>query len=235
MNLLLLEAHEIDSEGRARLSGRRAVHAREVLRAQAGDRFTVGIRGGAIGSGVVTASTADALELSVTAKDPPPARPGIDVILAIPRPKALKRVIPALASLGIDRIILINAARVEKSYFDAKVLAAEVLRSHIDLGLEQGKDTIPPTIEIQKRFKPFVEDELDTWAGAADRLVLHPGVQNSSPPRSKRVVIAVGPDGGWVPFEVELLQAHGFQVYALGPRPLRVEVAVPAIIGALGR
>jgi RsmE family RNA methyltransferase len=133
--------------------------------------------------------------------------------------------------------MLVNAARVEKSYFDSKVLAGEFLAGLIDLGLEQARDTVPPTIEIRDRLKPFVEDELKTWAAPdALRLIAHPAPRsplNVRPDAGRRAVVAIGPDGGWVPFEVALFEKAGFLPFSLGPRALRVEVAVPAVLGAL--
>ncbi|MDP3502105.1 MAG: 16S rRNA (uracil(1498)-N(3))-methyltransferase [Myxococcales bacterium] len=236
MNLLLLTPGELGADSLVTLRDRRLVHAREVLRVNPGDAVRVGVRGGRLGTGTVLEQTADSLTLRVTLTDEPPARPGIDLILAIPRPKALKRVIPAIASLGVDRVVLINAARVEKSYFDAKVLTTEALDALIDLGLEQAKDTVPPRIEIRERFKPFIEDELDTWAPAdALRFVPHPAAVEvaRAMPTERRLVIAIGPDGGWVPYEVDLLARHGFAPISLGDRVLRGEVAVPAVIAAL--
>ncbi len=235
MNLLLLEPDEVDREGRVTLTDRRFRHAVEVLRAASGDELRVGVRGGQRGLGRVVQREAQALVLQVTLTEPPPVRPRVDVLLAIPRPKALKRVLSTVASLGVDRVMLINAARVEKSYFDSKVLDASFIREQLDLGLEQACDTVAPTIEVRERFKPFIEDELSAWAGDARRLVMHPGPDDAWPslePR-ERLLIAVGPDGGWVPFEIELLRTHGFAAVAIGPRPLRVEVAVPATIAAL--
>jgi RsmE family RNA methyltransferase len=235
MNLLLLQPGEVSEGGRALLTGRRHQHAREVLRVQAGETLKVGIRGGQVGTALVLAEDVDGLSLAVTLGSAPPARPGVDLVLAIPRPKVLKRVIPAVASLGVDRVVLVNAARVEKSYFDSKVLAAEFLDGLVDLGLEQARDTVPPRIEVRERFKPFIEDELDAWAGDATRLLAHPMDADQEPPAlgGGRCVIAIGPDGGWVDFEVALLRARGFVPFSLGPRPLRVEVAVPAVLGAL--
>lgn len=234
MNLLLLQRDEPGPDGLVRLTGRRHQHAREVLRVQAGQTLRVGVRGGRTGTAQVLGDSHDALELKVTLDQPPPTRPGVDVLLAIPRPKALKRVVSALASLGVDRVVLVNAARVEKSYFDSKVLAREFLDGLIDLGLEQARDTVPPTIELRERFKPFVEDELQGWP-AALRLVLHPtGARGLAPvPSTQRVLVAIGPDGGWVPFEIALLERAGFTSVSLGERILRVEVAVPAVLGAL--
>ena len=236
MNLLLLQPGEVDASGVSVLRDRRLVHAREVLRVSEGDTVRVGIRGGLLGTATVVSQSKTEVVLQVTANQPPPPRPGIDLIIAIPRPKALKRVIPAIASLGVDRVVLINAARVEKSYFDAKVLTAETLDALIDLGLEQAKDTIPPRIKVRERFKPFVEDELSTWAPAgALRFVPHPTsvVLAHAMPADRRLVVAIGPDGGWVPFEVDLLARHAFAPISLGPRVLRGEVAIPAVLSAL--
>lgn len=236
MNLLLLRPDELAADGTVTLHDRRLTHAREVLRAAEGDRLRVGVRGGLLGEGLIVEQTPTSLRLSVTLTESPPARPGIDLVLAIPRPKALKRVIPAIASLGVDRVVLINAARVEKSYFDAKVLTGEALDALVDLGLEQAKDTVPPRIEVRERFKPFIEDELEAWAPpGALRLVPHPtAVSPAGPmPADQRLVLAIGPDGGWVPFEVDLLARNGFAPISLGPRVLRGEVAVPTLIGAL--
>lgn len=236
MNLLLLTPGELGPASLVTLRDRRLVHAREVLRVNPGDSLRVGVRGGRLGSGTVLEQTPDSLTLRVTLTDEPPARPGIDLLLAIPRPKALKRVIPAIASLGVDRVVLLNAARVEKSYFDAKVLTEEALDALIVLGLEQAKDTVAPRIELRERFKPFIEDELDGWAPAgALRFVPHPAAAEvaRAMPTDRRLVIAIGPDGGWVPFEVELLARHGFVPISLGDRVLRGEVAVPAVIAAL--
>jgi RsmE family RNA methyltransferase len=235
VNLLLLRPDEIARDGTAFLTGRRHAHAREVLRVQAGETLRVGVRGGRCGRGEVLAEEADGLRLRVTLDDDPPARAGVSLVLAIPRPKALRRIIPAVASLGVDRVVLVNAARVEKSYFDSKLIGPEPIDALIDLGLEQARDTIPPVVEVRERFRPFVEDELDAWAGDAARFVPHPTATMALPrvAPDRRVVLAIGPDGGWVPFEVDLLAKCGFEPVSLGPRILRVEVAVTYVLGRL--
>ncbi len=236
MNLLLLQPGEVDENGIARLAGRRLEHAREVLRVQAGQTLKVGVLGGLMGTAEVISRDEQALVLQVKVSEAPPPRAGVSLVLAVPRPKALKRVIPAVASLGVDRVVLVNAARVEKSYFDSKVLAQEFLDGLIELGLEQACDTIRPSLEIRERLKPFVEDELSTWAPRDSvRLIPHP--HTTTPlrpvPSTHHVVLAIGPDGGWVPFEVELFSKNGFQPVSMGPRVLRGEVAVSAVMGAV--
>ncbi len=236
MNHLVLEPSELALDGTARLRGRRVVHAREVLRARAGASVKVGLLGGMRGRGEVVSVSDDELVLKVKLDEHPPARAGIDLVLGMPRPKQLKRVLAAAASLGLGRIVLLNAAKVEKSYFDSKVLDPGFLAGLLRLGLEQARDTIPPKLLVRELFRPFVEDELDGFCGAARRVLAHHDAGAPLPRRApgEHVVLAVGPEGGWTPFELELLEKQRFVPASLGARPLRVEVAVPALIGALG-
>ncbi len=233
MNLLLLRDEDFLPDGTARLGGRRFLHAREVLRAAGGDVLRVGLLGGRVGQGEVLQLSERELLLRVTLTEDPPPRPGIDLLLALPRPKALRKVLPAAASMGVDRIVLVNAARVEKSYFESKVFAQ--VEELLLQGLEQARDTRLPELLVRDRFRPFLEDELDALFPQGARLVAHPLAAGPAPRREGRALLAVGPEGGWVPFEIELLQQRGFAPFALGPRPLRVEVAVPYALGALSR
>lgn len=238
MNLILLEPADLDSDGSARLTGRRARHVREVHRAQVGDELTVGQAGGLMGKGKVVCWERDEVVLEVRLDTPPPAPSGIELLLAMPRPKILKKVLQAASSLGVKRVVLVNSYRVEKSYFDSPVLSPEDVHEHLVLGLEQARDTALPEVRIEKRFKPFVEDVSDSlWAGAK-RLVAHPVPEAPLTPGAAgterdKVVVAIGPEGGWIPFEVELLERHGFSRFSLGARILRVDVAVPYIVAQL--
>ena len=237
MNLLLLRDEDFAPDGTALLAGRRLQHAREVLRATQGDVIRVGRLGGKIGTGEILYLDELQLRLRVELGEDPPPRARVDLLLAMPRPKALKRLLPALASMGVDRIALLNAARVEKSYFGSNALSPDFVEKLFTLGLEQARDTIPPRLLIRDRFRPFVEDELETFvAGASHRWLAHPPAPHDAsrlPPPTPQgcVVLAVGPEGGWVPFEVELLEARGFRSFTLGPRILRVETAVPLLLG----
>ena len=238
MNLLLLEPRELQPDGTAHLSGRRLAHAREVLKAQAGDELRVGILGGELGTARVVHLDDRVLVLAVTAAEPPPPRAGVDLLLALPRPKQLKRVLPALASLGVDRLVLVNAARVEKSYFQSHVLTEASVRDHLLQGLEQARDTRLPELLLRERFRPFVEDEVPALFSGHQKLLPHPPEPSPlaallRPSAEQRAVLAVGPEGGWVPFEVDLLRAAGFQPFSLGPRVLRTEVAIPVLLGQL--
>ncbi|HWW62689.1 MAG TPA: RsmE family RNA methyltransferase, partial [Thermoanaerobaculia bacterium] len=149
-----------------------------------------------------------------------------------PRPKVLNRVIASATSLGVKRIVLINAWRVEKSYWKSPRLSAGNLRLQSVLGLEQARDTMLPSIELRRLFRPFVEDELPSIVGDARALVAHPGGA-PLPTIAGRATIAIGPEGGFIEQEIASLERAGFTQVSLGERILRVETAVAAVLARL--
>ena len=235
MNLLLLDDADLRADGTATLAGRTALHVREVLRAGPGDVVRVGRMGGWMGSAEVLRSEPGTVLLRVRLDTPPPARPGVDVVLALPRPKVLRRLLASASALGVDRLLLVNAARVEKSYFGSPLLEQARTAAALREGLEQAKDTCAPEVHLFERFRPFVEDTLDGLLGPGTRLLLHPAPERAplARPPGGRVALAIGPEGGWVPFERELLERHGFTPASFGPRTLRVEAVLPYALGWL--
>ena len=233
MNLILLFDDDFVSPGVARLRGRRREHVTSVHRAAVGDSLVVGVANGRIGTGVVTRLD-DALELQVTLdRDPPPPLP-LTLVLALPRPKVLNRVIASATSMGVKRLILVNAWRVEKSYWKSPRLSEENLLLQRVLGLEQARDTVLPAIETRRLFRPFVEDELPAIARGSLALVAHPVADRECPRAvTQPVTLAIGPEGGFIGEEIESLRRVGFEPVSLGPRVLRVETAVAALLARL--
>lgn len=234
MNLLLLEEGDFVAPGHALLRGRRLKHLQDVHRAEAGDSLRVGLLGGAMGEGRLTVLEADHAELQVSLDQPPPAKLPLTLLLALPRPKMLRRVLQTVATMGVPRLVLLNSYRVEKSFWQTPFLEPAAIREQLILGLEQGRDTVLPEVVIEKRFKPFVEDRLPALAAGTRALVGHPGPWPDCPRAVEGpVTLAIGPEGGWIPYEVEKLQATGFEAVQLGERILRVETAVTALLARL--
>lgn len=235
MNLLLLEDGDFVAEGRALLRGRRLKHMHEVHRAEAGDSLRVGRLGGVMGEGRLLRLDADAAEIEIESLDqPPPAKLPLTLLLALPRPKMLKRVLQTVASMGVPHLVLLNSYRVEKSFWQTPFLTPEAIREQLILGLEQARDTVLPEVIIEKRFKPFVEDRLPTMAAGSLGLIGHPGAYPACPRAvDGAVTLAIGPEGGWIPYEVDKLQETGLQPVQLGERILRVETAVTALLARL--
>ncbi|MHB8846497.1 MAG: 16S rRNA (uracil(1498)-N(3))-methyltransferase [Nitrospirota bacterium] len=234
MNLILLFPDDMVTVERARLSGRRLRHVRTVHRAAAGDALAVGMLGGRIGTGTITRIDDEVLEMDVRLAHDPPAALPLTVILALPRPKVLRRVMYSLAVLGVKRIVLVNAARVEKSYWQSPFLDPDVINQQLVLGLEQARDTMLPEVLLKPLFKPFVQDELPALAKGTLALVAHPGAPGSCPRQiAGPVTLAIGPEGGFIPFEIELLGAAGLDPINIGQRILNVETAIPALISRI--
>ncbi|HEX3108702.1 MAG TPA: 16S rRNA (uracil(1498)-N(3))-methyltransferase [Thermoanaerobaculia bacterium] len=230
MNLVLLFEEDFVNDGIVRLHGRRAEHIARVHRAGEGDALVVGIADGQIGSGTVTKMTSDSVELRVVLdRDPPPPLP-LTLILALPRPKVLNRVIASATSLGVKEIHLINAWRVEKSYWKSPKLAEDNLREQCIAGLEQARDTVFPRVNLHRFFRQFVEG----FSSEAMKLVAHPHAMDECPRNvNGPIALAVGPEGGFIAEELASFERIGFRPVTMGERILRVETAVAALISRL--
>ncbi len=158
MNLILLHREDFISDDRVRLDDRRFAHIRDILSAEQGKQYQVGLLGGKVGIGTVSVVAQDAVELTVALTEEPPDPMPATLIIALPRPKVFRRVLQGITAMGVKRIVLLNSWHVDKSYWHSPVLTAESLQEQLFLGLEQARDTILPKVEIQRRFKPFVED-----------------------------------------------------------------------------
>lgn len=234
MNLLLLEDADFVGADRVILRDRRLTHLQEVHRAESGDSLRVGRIGGLMGTGQIVRLEANEAELQISLEQAPPEKLALTLLLALPRPKMLRRVLQTVASMGVPRLILLNSYRVEKSFWQTPFLEPAAIREQLILGLEQSRDTVLPDVRIEKRFKPFVEDHLAQICAGTLGLVGHPG-QYPACPRAVDgpVTLAIGPEGGWIPYEVEKLAEAGLQPVQLGERILRVETAVTALVARL--
>jgi RsmE family RNA methyltransferase len=234
LNLVLLAPEDLIAPARARLTGRRLAHVREVHRAKVGDDLAVGLLDGNMGRGRVLRLDDEALELALTLDQAPPPKLPLTLVIAVPRPKVLNRVVAAAASLGAARIVLLNAWKVEKAYWASPKMKQENLREQLLLGLEQAKDTVLPELRLARLFRPFVEDELPGVLGNGTGLMAHPGTgEAQASVLAAPVTLAIGPEGGWVEAEVQSLLRAGLKHLDLGPRILRTETALAALVGKL--
>ena len=234
MNWILLQPSEVAATGRAELAGDRAAHIQNVLRAEPGKVLRIGLVNGPFGCGTVEAVSAGTVLLSCEFEEMPPPRPPVDLLLAMPRPKVLKRLWAQLAALGVGRIILTNAEKVERFYFDTHVLAPEFYTARFIEGLQQAGDTQLPEVTIVRQLKPFLENE--TFPGIGKKILADPSgtrtlfqtlekTDGDFPAVGSRVLLAIGPEGGWTPYELEMFQANGFELFGIGPRVLRTDTA----------
>jgi RsmE family RNA methyltransferase len=244
MNIILLEKQEIKNSA-VLLTDRRAGHLVKVLQVKPGDSVRVGIIDGPMGNGAVLAVNSRypfqvELEVQFPEKnaEKPAEKPFIDLLLALPRPIMLRRIFSQAAALGVGTIFITTAQRVEKSFWNATLLNEEEYRPHLLLGLEQAVDTMVPDVHIHERFKPFIEDILpERIQSYSHLLIAHPGslatLKNVIVERPERVLLAIGPEGGWIDYEMDRFAECGFTTFSLGKRILKVDTAVVAIHGRI--
>ncbi|NOQ52333.1 MAG: 16S rRNA (uracil(1498)-N(3))-methyltransferase [Desulfuromonadaceae bacterium] len=234
MNLILLHNDDFFTEDRVKLTDRRRQHLLSTQQVEVGKRLRVGKLNGKLGEGLVTGIDAESLELRVELTQQPPPPLAVTLLLALPRPKMLKRILQSISSLGVKQLYLINSYRVEKSFWGSPLLRAEKLDEQLLLGLEQARDTILPQVHLRQRFKPFVEDELPDLAKGTRALVAHPvAAPGEVFQPGESITLAIGPEGGFIPYEIEKLQECGFTAISLGERILRVETAVPVLLSRM--
>jgi RsmE family RNA methyltransferase len=245
VNLIIVAPEELAPDGTVTLAGVRARHLTSVLRVTPGQSVRVGVIDGPFGAGVATALADGVVSLQCTFDETGPGPPAVDVLLALPRPKVLHRLWAQLAALGVGRIMLTNADRVERNYFDTHVLDVAIYRPLLIEGLQQARDTWLPRVTVHRQFRVLVEDHLAALCNAGVRLVADPSGRLSireavaaaadsragaDGPRARRVLLAIGPEGGWNAFELGLLATHGFHPVSMGTRTLRSDTACVALL-----
>lgn len=235
MNLLLLETKDIDDLGVARVRDVARLRALRRLSLKPASTVQAGLINGKIGRATVTEVSNGEIAFRLELTQPPPAAPPIDLLMALPRPKMLRRVLRTVSECGVKRLWLINSHRVEKSYWQSPLLKTENWRPYLLDGLAQVRDTVLPEVALEPRFKPFVEDRLPGLCENRELLLADPLASTSCPRAIENpCTLAIGPEGGFTDYERSKLKERGFHAVTLGPRILRVETALTYLLGRLG-
>jgi len=251
MNRIILEQNEISPDCTATFGGARAEHVLAVLHGSVGQTLKTGVVNGLVGTSIIerienlppdgaTGLPQGVITVRCT-HDEQPLPPWIDMILAPPRPRAFKRLLPQLASLGVRRIVLVGAEKVEKAFWGAQVLKPELYHPLFMDGLMQAGVTAMPTISIEKSFRRYATlGRLAADFPTSARIVAHPDTDISQTSSAMHTddpehipVLAIGPEGGWTDDEIKMLESLSFRRFSLGPRILRTDTAVIALLAQL--
>ena len=233
MNIVLLDPRQTEAEFWSISSTRQLEHLQQHLQIQVGDTLKVGIREGQRYLTEIVEISEKVVRLKPLQEEAVPEKLPVTLIVALPRPKELRRLIMDSVTLGVEKIILLHSYRVDKSYWQTPFL--QQLNHYIELGLEQAGDTVAPKIELYKRFKPFVEDILPGLISTdCPAYVAHPYAEQAMPFAIEHpCTIVIGPEGGFIPYEVDLLIKNGCQAVSLGNRIIRTETVIPYVLGRL--
>lgn len=242
MNSLLILPNECIERAEALLSGDRARYAYDTHGVRVGHTIKVGILGGLRGEGVVLEASPERVrfEVKVTQAALTPAK--IDLIVGVPRPQTVKKVIQAAVMFGVTSLHFVRSERGEKSYLQSRSLDADQIEDETVKALEQVWDTRAPEIVVHRTFSYFMEQKLQAIeaAGGArlSKYIAHPTheqltVKDASNDPLSHSLIAIGPEKGWSDAEVQLLTERGFRPVGLGERVVRVELALVFLLGKL--
>ncbi len=232
MNIILLSPQDEKSNSVYLLDDERAGHIINVLKSKPGDTIEIGIYNGDLGKAKVVGVQNGKVELEIIKTYPKVLNtPGIHLICALPRPQTLKKILFHAASMGVERIDFIKSNRVEKSFYQSHLLRKEYYGKLIKLGMSQGKQTMAPEIFFHKKFKAYFENvfpyierrkSLKLIAeNTAHRTLFDIYTNNTG-----FVTVAIGPEGGWIPFEIDFMKNVGFIPFSISKWTLRVEAAV---------
>lgn len=234
MNQLLLKNPPVPGE-MITVTGTRAEHIRTVLRSKPGDTLKVGVLNGKSGCGMIRSVEKGAVTLdSFIFDSEAPAPLPITLAVALPRPQSLKKVLHFASSAGIPELILFQSARVEKSYWNSSVLHPEELEKELLEGMEQGCTTRMPLLRFYRTFREFMT-AMNERQEEFHRIVAHPVPQQPFTPKpdAEKILLTIGPEGGFLPSEVAAFENNGFQKFSCGKHILRVEFACAFLCGML--
>lgn len=248
----------------------RTIHAAKILCLQNGDAIRCGVVSNERHSGLVTdkatiqwlpegkvkkaeplgnGSPPGSLHVSLTSLVPIDevlTKPPVSLILALPRPLALARMLPMIAQMGVDTLVLTEARKVPKDYFGSHLFRKpQSLTNLLIEGLCQSGDVQLPKVIVTRNLSKFLNDEVDEVfpINKYARAIAHPlrtldhnivKLRDVSFPSetSRCLLVAVGPEGGWEePDELDrFVRDHGFEQVSMGSRVLRSDCAVVSLL-----
>ena len=135
MNLLLLTPDDFASDSTVKLRGRQLQHVLSIHQTRVGETLRVGLVNDLMGEGIITALSSECLEMEVSLTEKPPEPLPLTILLALHRPKMLKRSLQHLTALGVKKIVLMNSYRVEKSFWQSLWLSDEKIHEQLVPGL----------------------------------------------------------------------------------------------------
>jgi len=227
----------LESGGVVELPAETASHIARVLRGRVGDALTVFSGDGREFGAEIATVRGSRVTVSLGApravdRESPLA---VTLVQCVPRGDRMDFVVQKATELGVARIVPVLSGR-SVVRLDARQGIAKLAhwRAVAISACEQCGRNRLPTIDEPR---PLLE-YLGGAAGGDDlRLVLEPdaerGVAAGGTPRSAAIAIAIGPEGGFEPDELEAFRVAGFLRVQLGPRVLRTETAAIAALAWL--
>jgi 16S rRNA (uracil1498-N3)-methyltransferase len=238
MNLIILTEKDRIDETQFRISGERFIHITNILKSEIGNIVEVGLLNGPTGSAkIIVVNNSEIILKIIQLNEIVEHSNQIDIICALPRPQTLKKVLSICATMGVTNLFLIRSEKVEKSYFHSPLLKEENYTKFLIEGLSQGKHTTSPKVSVHNLFKKFFQEDFSKTNNYQLKLLAHPNtdvnLSHFEVSQTDKIVLAIGPEGGWNDFEIDFMIQNGFDKFVLSKNILRVESAVTAALAQI--
>lgn len=209
-------------DGEVTLPDEEAHHARNVLRKRAGDEVELFDGRGGRADGVLETVERKRVVVRIFGEWIREPEPAVRLVIATALPKGdrARFLVEKATELGVDRLIPLHTTRSVVAPRETKL---DRLRQTAVAACKQcGRNRLPeidepvdwPTFLSTKRPGPlFVAD---------------PTGETVEPPTDGDLAIAIGPEGGFTPDELDAARAAGAEFIGLGRHILRIETAVLA-------
>ena len=237
MNWIAFDKSELEDDN-LQLCDERANHIISVLKLSCGDKVRVSCINGLKGSASIFSINGRNVHLKCELKKES-KRSTIDLIIAMPRPKVMKRLWAQIAAIGVNRVFIINSQRVEQSYFDSHVLKFDNYHRRLIEGLSQSGESHIPEVKIYNKFSSLFDDMANINYSNYLKLMANPFTNFTIYDKSKtiqefgKILIAVGPEGGWIQSEMDFFIKNKFEQVTLGQRVLRSDTAVIGLLNLI--
>ncbi len=216
------------------LAGEEYHHLRKVLRLGVGDRISLFDGQGRGFQGEIAGLSRSEAKIVLGAEEPQERESGLRLVLvaALSKGEKFEWVVQKATELGVSEIRPVYTERADVRPVPGREerKAGRWRRVALEACKQSGRTRIP-LVEEPRRLREILPD-----LGPEVRIVLDPGGGEEAgeairkAAAAREVAVAVGPEGGWTPGEIEHLREAGFLPLRLGPRILRTETA--AIVSA---
>jgi 16S rRNA (uracil1498-N3)-methyltransferase len=169
----------------------------------------------------------------INRKERTTASPVVILGQGLPKSDKMDWIVQKATELGVSAIVPLVTERTIVKIKDEEKRVVRWQKICREAAMQSGRPDIP-MVEAIRPFRDFV----GTLAPVPQNLLLFPWEEGTQPikvtlrrmPGIEKVVILIGPEGGFSQAEADLAKQEGFHLVSLGPNILRTETAAVAVL-----